>query len=489
MNAITRAYRGLVVSLKNAALRWSTGGGAWWGGVSGRSRIAYSTAVGDAATNTVVEACVSWLTTAFLEAPPRIRRYGPKDALTPEPRHPLLQLLRRPNPYFTGRELFQAILADQMLTGNSYVYKRRSAANRVVELWWLPSWSVEPVGEDGAFITRYEYAGGDGQKLDISPADIVHFPDRRDPRNPRKGLSKLGKLLREIYTDDEAATFTAAILSNLGIPGVIISPADDDSEITPDQADMMKADFRQKFGGDMRGEPLVLSGNVKVSTVSFSPEQMTLRSLRQVPEERISAVFGTPAVLVGLGAGLEHSIYNNYSEAREAAFEEKLIPIGKNLAERISLQLIPEFEGDPTKVEFDFDISDIRVLQEDNNALATRMVALTGGGLMLVDEARQEVGLEPLPDAKGQILYVPNGVTPTLPADLGAEPEPAPAPMPLLPAAPDNGGAAEEGAQEREAEGAPTELRRVAGAVLAEMKRIQVNGHGNGHGTPALIGE
>jgi hypothetical protein len=87
-----------------------------------------------------------------------------------------------------------------------------------------------------------------------------------------------------------------------------------------------------------------MTGATKVQEFGFSPEQLTLKDLRRIPEERVTAVLGTPAVVVGLGAGLDRSTFTNYTEAREAAYEQAIIPPQALLAEEIWFQLLPDFE-------------------------------------------------------------------------------------------------------------------------------------------------
>jgi HK97 family phage portal protein len=327
--------------------------------------------------------------------------------------------------------MMQAFLADRVLTGNAYLVKVRSAAGIPVQLWWVPSWMMEPRWpEDGKeFLSHYDYTVN-STVYRLEPGEVVHSRHGLDPANPRKGRSRMGALLRDIFTDDEAATFSAAVLANMGVMGVIISPADNDTVIEPEQASQMKTEFEQKTTGDNRGRTLVLSANVKVDQPTISPESMNLRDMRQVPEERISAVLGTPAVLVGLGAGLEHSIYNNYSEAREAAFEEHIIPLGKDLAEEFMIQLMPDFD-DPDDVELDYDLSEVRVLQEDTNAKYERMVKAAGGPIMDVSEARQKLGLDALPTP---FWWQPTMVSPTPVEELMGTAEPEPEPLPEEPA-------------------------------------------------------
>ena len=63
--------------------------------------------------------------------------------------------------------------------------------------------------------------------------------------------------VREIFNDDEAANFVAALLLNSGVPGLIISPKDSTSASTED----LKAtrDYVQvMFGRSRRGTPLAI---------------------------------------------------------------------------------------------------------------------------------------------------------------------------------------------------------------------------------------
>jgi phage portal protein BeeE len=72
----------------------------------------------------------------------------------------------------------------------------------------------------------------------------VHFRFGKDPNNLLRGFSPLAAVMREVYTDDQAANFTAAILKNLGIIGVIFSPKD--GTIPKEQAKKLK-DYVQRI--------------------------------------------------------------------------------------------------------------------------------------------------------------------------------------------------------------------------------------------------
>jgi HK97 family phage portal protein len=363
-----------------------------WSFVTGRSRLDFAGAVGDGSGSSIVVACFRALTAGFLEAPLQVERRT-EDGWDAVEDHPMIELLARPNPHMSGRLFWSALITSLHSDGNAYAYKQRAAAGRVVELWPIPPGLIDPVWNADDFITAYRYQPGNGVLWDIDPRDVIHLRLNIDPSNTRKGRSPLSALYREIFTDLEAGEFTSQLLSNLGIPGVIISPDGPDG-VTQEDAEAIKAKFIRRFSGDGRGEPLVMGSGTKVSVLSFSPEQMNLESLRRIPEERICAVLGVPPIIANLGAGLDQATYSNYAQAREAFYENTIIPLQAVTADDLRVQLLPEF-GDIKGYRVAFDQSGIRVLQEDETKRQERILKQLAAGVMTVNEARTALDLEP----------------------------------------------------------------------------------------------
>jgi hypothetical protein len=169
---------------------------------------------------------------------------------------------------------------------------------------------------------------------------------------------------------------------------------------------------------------MVMTGATKIKQFGFSPEQLLLRELRRIPEERVTAVLGVPAIVAGLGAGLDRSTFTNFSEAREAAYEAGIIPMQRILAEDIRFQLLAEWESDPHAFRFGFDLSKVKVLQEDLYRQAQRHDLLIRGGWETVAEGRRAMGLAVDEERDNVFLRMRNVATVT--AD-GPAPEPDPA--------------------------------------------------------------
>lgn len=366
------------------------------------SKLNWGRDAGDLWRNSIVSAAIGWAMRVFPEAPIVVEKRAERDAKLVwevQPDHPLEELMERPNAFYDGSVLLGGVLLSLMVDGNAYILKERKVSGGIGSLWYVPHFQVSPVSRTGsALIEEYRF-NHDGRSYTLPPDDVIHLRLGVDPDDIRKGLSPLAAALREVATDNECANYSALLLKNRGIPGVVLSPRTNKDEtgtvaqMTEDDVTAIAARFKEKFTGDRRGEAMVLTGAFEVSTVGFNPAEMSLDMLRRIPETRIAACVGIPAIVLGLMAGLERSTFANFKEAREAAYEEFVIPLQRTIAKQLTLQLLGEFAADTTGYRVGFDLSEVRVLQEDRNAIVDRCTRAVQGGFMKVSEARRQIGL------------------------------------------------------------------------------------------------
>lgn len=429
-NMISKAWGGTGRFLSGAAkaftMRFRSTGFSWLNWRLPGSQFDYEKEVGDGGTSNIITAVTRWIARNAPEAPLQVLTETPEGIDEIVVGHPMVEKVRRPNPFYSGVHMWMSTYVDWTLNGNAYWAIVKTRGGDVAELWWLPSWMVEPKwpeGDSTTYISHYDYrpnAGLDAVK--IAPEDIVHFRFGLDPGNTRKGVGALGPLLREAFTDAEAATFTAAVLHNMGVPGVVLSPEGNEIEIDTEEANNIRDDARKKFGGDNRGDWMVMSGPTKVTRVSLSPEELDLRGLRRIPEERVTAQIGIPAIVVGFGAGLDRATYANIGEAREMAYENFIIPSQRIMLADLDSQLLPHFSEDASE-RSNFDLSKVRVLQEDENKKSERMAAEVAGGFREVAEARAERGLEV---RESDRVYLRSAILVEVPAGQPAPPRNSP---------------------------------------------------------------
>lgn len=383
--------------------------------------INYRQELGDLHNASLVMAIVNWTGINLAEALPVVTKPDSKSVPQIELQHEASDLIRRPNPFHIWADYCQAGAFDWWM-GNWYMKKVRDLAGHVIELWYIPQFLVEPRWPfDGrspevplsevegdpyqAFISHYQYnIPGKSPEL-IKKSEMIHIKRGVSSMNARKGEGVWDSVLEEVYGDGAVARFSATILKNMGKAGYFLSPKEKDNGPTPEQALAMEAKFEQKTTGENSNRPIVSTGAMEVTTLGFNPKELDLKELRNVPESRVAGVTGIPAIVLQFLVGLEHGHYGSaYEQARQQGYENVIIPIQNHIAEDLTWQLLPEL--DKTQgARIGFDITKVRVLQEDRDNLYKREAdALRAGGIT-VNQFLSSLGKDAVKG--GDIYYVP----------------------------------------------------------------------------------
>lgn len=412
-----RSFRAKQATAQLRAMRfggYSGYGGHGLGRVLSGSDFDYAAKAGDPADNSAVAACLRVLCDNFPQPLLQVERKDGKGQWQAVEDHPLTRLFDHPNDYYDHYDLWSAVVMSLVVDGNGYVLKVTSGAGIPVQLWWVPSWMIRPYfgGEAGVFIDWYEYQVN-GEWLPLDPKSVIHFrlgrPDQYTAG--RTHISWLKSGLRSICALNEVDGYTASIMRNGGVPGVIISPttpattsAGGVGKFTRDQAEELKENWRHRMTGERRGEALVLTGPFQVTTLGFSPEQMALDKIPARLEDQISSLTGVNAMIALLTSGAQHKTYNNIQESRKSLYEDTIYPIQSRTANKLKFHLLGDpGMGDPDTERVSWNNEGIPCLQEDQKPIWDRSVAAYKEGVAKRSEAREMVGL---PFDESDELYV-----------------------------------------------------------------------------------
>lgn len=355
-----------------------------------RTRYDYAEQVGTGLGSSTIVAPALWIARQFPEAPIVVKN---RDG-TLNLEHPIAELFIVPNPWYGGGSFKMALAFDYTISGNAYIEIERGTGGRPTALYYHPSFRITPKGNSSELVTHYEQATSNGTRI-IPVEDMIHVRNMIDPQDNKRGYSALQSLVREIFTDDEAANMTASILRNYGVPGIVIKPSGED-EIPEEQANTIKTFFNRILRGDNRGQTIVSSGNIAIEKFEVDFAKMNIDRLRQIPEERVCAVIGIPAAVVGFGTGMEQTkVGATMKELRELAYENVIVPMQRTFTEEFNRVLLPEFEPRPQGMSVVFDNSEVRVLQEDEDRKSVRMTREWQAGLRTRASALRELGEEP----------------------------------------------------------------------------------------------
>lgn len=230
-----------------------------------------------------------------------------------------------------------------------------------------------------------------------------------DPKNPRVGISPIYSAMREIWSDMDAARMVAQMLKNNGVPGLVLSPKSPD--VTIDDPEATKDYIEKRFTGAGRGKPIVMMGATDVHQYGFNPQEMDLSSVRNVSEERVTALLGIPAAVIGFGTGLQNTkVGATMEEMRKLAWSNGVVPILRALEGEINRSLTPELAGDGWR--FRFSLDNVEALQEDRNQKAERVSLLVSRGMITRGEGLEQLGLEATPDDDVYLLPISTLVVP-----------------------------------------------------------------------------
>ena len=356
-------------------------------------------------------------TAQAVAAIPWIARRPSGDELTD---HPLLRLIRNPNPSQSGQELIEAAIGFYRIAGNSYL-ERTMAGRMPKELYALrpDRMTIKPgQGMPSKFVYRL---GQDEVSWDVDPrtgeSDILHLRTF-NPLDDWYGLSPIEAGAYSVDTHNEANAHVMALMQNGASPSGALEVGAD-GKLGDDEYNRLKAEIDEKYTGARNaGRPLLLEGGMKWVQMGLSPQAMGIIETRYAAARDVSLALSVPPLLLNIPGD---STYSNYKEARLAFYEETVIPLAERLRDELNGWLSPYFGG----VTLDLDLEKVPAIAEKRAELwemANQATDLT------INERREMRGYEPV--AGGDMVYIPSGLIPLSfdspeddrsPADAGRE--------------------------------------------------------------------
>jgi len=313
----------------------------------------------------------------------------------------LYDLTSKPNPYSDWGSFIESLVTFLMVAGNTYTLKERTRGGKVGALYLLRPDRVRIVGGDyGA--EGFIYTVG-GREYSIPKEDICHL-SLPNPGGDLYGLSPLQVLSRNVNLDLNMTDFAKIYFQNAGVPSGLLRLK---RRITSqEEATIIRNRWRSQFGGRNNFHRVaILDEDADYVPMAHSPKDMALPELHDLTESRICAVFGVPAILVGANVGLQRSTYSNYREARIAFHSETLEPMVSRILRHFNRNMVDEYTGNETLT---VDWAQMRSSLDDREAMTSRVTGLFAGGILTLNEAREQLGMEAITD--GGVRRIPSSV-------------------------------------------------------------------------------
>jgi HK97 family phage portal protein len=301
-------------------------------------------------------------------------------------RHPVLDLLLKPNPLLTGRQLRYTLCLHLELTGMAFVLVLDNALGRPAELWPLNPADLLEI-ESGADtrrpISRFVFAGPQGQRVSYAPSQILYFR-HPSPTSLVYGASPIEAMAHAFDIDLAVRIYQRNFFRNSARPEVVLST---DQRLTEDEARRVLTRWRQKHQGLAHVfEPTVLDGGLKATPLSYSAKDFEFMDLAAWTQDNILAAYGVPAGKLGLVKDVNRA----NAQGIEVTFNAECIRPRLELWEDVmNAFLLPRY-GAGLSLRHDNPVPSDRA-QSHREAMAQ-----LDRGVITINELRASLGREPV---------------------------------------------------------------------------------------------
>lgn len=308
-------------------------------------------------------------------------RRGP-DELEEIDNHPVLDLLRNPNPWETHMELFKGSIQHADLTGDFYWYIPLNGVGRPGEIWQLPSDRMTIVPHPKKYIAGYKLRNGN-EMISFKPEEILHF---KYPSSTSLyyGLGPPQASALSANIDQNQHEYQSNFYKNAAIPPFALST---DQKLNETQFKRLRSQFEENYSGVKNsGKPFITDGGLKIEKMGVNPKDLDWLASNRATRDDILGIFGVPASVLGLVEDVNRAsaMSNRYSFA-----DNTIEPILSLLDEKLTKDLAQLYDE---KLIIKHDST----LPEDTQVEAIAMEARLRAGLTTINEERMAEGYKPI---------------------------------------------------------------------------------------------
>jgi HK97 family phage portal protein len=305
--------------------------------------------------------------------------------------HPLLDLIRRPNPRQDGAAFLDGVASHLLLAGNAYLeavgIAGEGGAAAVRELYALRPDRMKVVPGPDGWPQAYEYTvGGQTVRFDQAAAQppilqLALF----NPLDDYYGFAPLEAAASAVDLHNAAARWNKALLDNAARPsGALVYDGADGMPLSEPQFERLKGELERQYQGTANaGRPLVLEGGLDWKPMALTPKDMDFLEAKHAAAREIALAFGVPPMLLAIPGD---NTYSNYQEANRVFWRQTVLPLAGRISAALTQWLAPSFGPDLTLVP---DIDRIEALNPDRAALWDRV---SKAPFLTVNEKRAATG-------------------------------------------------------------------------------------------------
>ncbi|MEU0157943.1 phage portal protein [Streptomyces sp. NPDC006261] len=316
---------------------------------------------------------------------------------------------KRPNPLMSARVFKSLLLQQGELAGQAFVWLDRGETGQgPVQEMHIVFDQVDVIVDkplaqrpSTADVIGFVIRRADGQQVPVLPEEMLwlRYPH---PFDPLGCLAPWKAARHAVDMDAYAREWQRSSYKNGATPSGVVYVG----EMEEGEFAATKAAWRSSMQGAanagknllVRGAPGSQGkGGIGYQRITLTAEEMDYLESRMANADEVMMAFGVRRDVLTGG-----STYENQTAAVAALWSQTIKPKLEIIGSEIDRVLLPS-----DSEEAEYDLSGVEALQEAQDSVANRTRALVYSDTYLIDEARAAVGLDPLPDGKGQHTLTP----------------------------------------------------------------------------------
>jgi len=321
-------------------------------------------------------------------------------------RHPLLEIMKKPNEYQSGTEFRADWISYLLLSGNTYIERIGTNDGRVKQLYLLrpDRILIKTSANPYQLIDSYIYNVCGYERAYTYNSNLIKHTKLFNPLDDYYGQPVMESISHSIDQNNLGREWNSTLLQNGGRPSALFKT---EKMLTDEQYERTKQMLYEK-SLENSGKPWLLEGGTEYVPMQMNAEDIGWMSGAKLSAKEIALGFGVPSEMIGDSS---NKTYSNFQEARKALYQETVIPYLELYKSILNSWLTPMFGED---YELDFDIDSIEALSEERSAIWDKAQK---SNFLTINEKRNMVGYGDLQDESGEAILVPSSMI-----KLGSEP-------------------------------------------------------------------
>ena len=288
--------------------------------------------------------------------------------------------------------VIKQIVWDLLLWGNSYIYIKRKDG-KPDKLIYLQHGDVTIDYKKEQDLVQYNVCNHNSVPKLVKQEDMLHFArDTYDGINGRGFIFFASDIIDLAgFTQQAAENFFG---SGCNLTGVLQF----NGRLRDDQKEAIRQQWIQIHSSSAQGGGLgVIEGDAKYIPISQNSSDAQMLETRRYNVEEIARFFNINPVLLG---DLSHTSYNDIEQAQIEFVTHTLLPIINLLQDEINRKMI-------TNSMHYIDFDETELLRGDRSSLADYYTKLVTNAIITVDEAREQLGWNPMGTDYSSSLIMP----------------------------------------------------------------------------------